>query len=405
MLADPNVSAVAALPGNAGIAECAELLPGDPADPEGVLAQVRRWRSDLVVVGPEGPLVAGVTDALRARGLGCFGPSAAAARLEGSKAFAKQIMAAAGVPTAHYETLTDPAGARAAIRRREPPWVVKADGLAGGKGVTVTTDRARAEAAAVAAVAASGLVVVEDFLEGPELSVFAVVAPGGAQGGASRVVLLEPARDHKRLGDGDTGPNTGGMGAYCPVPDLPADLLDRVRAQIVEPVLAELANRGTPYTGVLYAGLALTAAGPAVVEFNARFGDPEAQVLLARLDSPLTGLLAGEPPQYSAPASVAVVLAAPGYPDRPRLGGRVTGLAAAGRVPGVTVLHAGTRRDDGGEIVVNGGRVLTVTATGATLEQARASAYEALRHLRLEGGQFRTDIASGLPIAGPVRPR
>lgn len=402
MLVDPSVRAVAALPGNAGIAECAEVLPGDPANPADVLAQVRRWRGDLVVVGPEGPLVAGVTDALRARELPCFGPSAAAARLEGSKAFAKQVMAAAGVPTAGHETFTDPEEARAAIRRRRPPWVVKADGLAGGKGVTVTRDRTRAEAAAVSAVAGNGLVLVEDFLDGPELSVFAVVAPGGPPHGTCRIVLLEPARDHKRLKDRETGPNTGGMGAYCPVPDLPADLVERVRARIVEPVLAELDRRGTPYTGVLYAGLALTAAGPAVVEFNARFGDPEAQVLLARLDSPLTSLLAGEPPRYGAPAAVAVVLAAPGYPQRPRLGGRITGLTAAGRVPGVTILHAGTRRDDGGEILASGGRVLSVTATGANLEQARESAYEALRHLRLEGGQFRTDIASAAPIAGPA---
>lgn len=388
---DPAVASLVCAPGNAGTAALAEPRPLDVADPDAVAALASSVRADLTVVGPELPLVAGAADELAARGLPVFGPSAAAARLEGSKAFAKQVMTSAGVPTAAGRDHTEPVTALADLDEFGPPYVVKADGLAGGKGVTVTDDREQAVAAVRAALARPGdRVVLEEYLDGPEVSLFAVVAQDGT------VVPLPPAQDAKRLGDGDTGPNTGGMGAYTPLAWAPPDLSARVVGDVVRPTVAEMAARGTPFTGLLYVGLALTSRGLRVVEFNVRFGDPETQALLALLASPLTPLLTGtatEPPVWHDGAAVTVVLAAPGYPSSPRPGGEVTGLAAAAAVSGVQVLHAGTRRLDDGRVVASGGRVLAVTGVGADLAGARGSAYEALARLSLPGGRFRTDIA------------
>ncbi|HMA47267.1 MAG TPA: phosphoribosylamine--glycine ligase, partial [Frankiaceae bacterium] len=335
--------------------------------------------------------VAGAADALRERGLAVFGPSAAAARLEGSKAFAKRVMHAAGVPTATARDHVQVATALADLDEFGPPYVVKYDGLAAGKGVTVTSDRDAAVAAVRACLAGDGdRVVIEEYLDGPEVSLFAVVTDGGA------VVPLLPAQDHKRVGDGDTGPNTGGMGAYTPLPWAPPDLVDEVVRTVVAPTVAEMARQGTPYTGLLYAGLALTARGVRVVEFNARFGDPETEPILALLDTPLTEVLTGAPPapRFRPGAAVCVVVAAHGYPAAPRLGDEVRGLAAAAAVPGVDVLHAGTRREPDGRIVTSGGRVLAVTATGPDLESARGSAYEAVGRIGIDGAHHRTDIAA-----------
>lgn len=311
LAADPAVTELVAAPGNPGIGELAELRPDLPvADPAVAAGLAVELGAELVVVGPEAPLVAGVADAVRGKGIACFGPGAAAARLEGSKAFAKEVMAAAGVPTARSRTCTDPASVAAALAEFGAPHVVKADGLASGKGVVVTVDRDLAMAHA----AACERVVVEEYLAGPEVSVFVLCD------GRSAVPLL-PAQDFKRIADGDTGPNTGGMGAYAPLPWAPPDLVDRVMGSIVQPTLGELARRGTPYTGVLYVGLALTADGPKVIEFNCRFGDPEAQVELALLETPLAGLLqaaatgglAGQPPlHWRDGAAVTVVVAAAG---------------------------------------------------------------------------------------------
>ena len=386
---DPAVGSLVCAPGNAGTAEIAEPRNLDVTDPVAVAALAAEVGADHVVIGPEVPLVAGAADAVRARGVPVFGPSAAAARLEGSKAFAKQVMAAASVPTARSEAHADVAAALAALHRFAPPYVVKADGLAAGKGVVVTAERVEAEAHVRSCCAGpGGAVVLEDFLDGPEVSLLAVVDERGG------VHPLLPAQDHKRVGDGDTGPNTGGMGAYAPLPWLPADLLARVRREVLEPTVATMAAWGAPFTGLLYAGLALTAAGPRVVEFNARFGDPETQALLALLAAPLLGVLTGAAePAWNPGAAVTVVLAAPGYPQAPQLGGEVHGLAAAGGAgQAVTVHHAGTRRE-GDRVLASGGRVLAVTATGDDVAQARGTAYDALARLSLTGGQYRTDIA------------
>ena len=389
---DPAVTQLACAPGNAGTAEGAEAHPVDAADPSAVLDLVARLAPDLVVVGPEAPLVAGVADAVRAAGVACFGPAAAAARLEGSKSFAKEVMAEAGVPTAASRTLADPKEAAAHLASVPPPYVVKADGLAAGKGVHVGSDLAVAQAFARAVLGTPGAaVVVEDFLDGPELSLFAL-------SDGTTVVPLLPAQDFKRVGDGDAGPNTGGMGAYAPVPWLPAGTVEQVQRTVLQPVVDRMRERGTPFAGLLYAGLALTARGPQVVEFNARFGDPETQVVLALLETPLAGLLsaaatgrlAEQPPLRWRPgAAVTVVVAAEGYPERPVTGGPVE----VGPLPdGVQVLHAGTRRAESG-LVAAGGRVLSVTATGDNLEQARSAAYEGVAAVRLPGGHWRTDIA------------
>lgn len=392
---DPTVGAVACAPGNAGTAELAETFALDVNDPVAVAALAERVRADLTVIGPEAPLVAGAADELRRRRLPVFGPSAAAAQIEGSKAFAKSVMNAAGVPTADGRDHTVVEAALADLDEFGPPYVVKVDGLAAGKGVTVTGDRDAAVAAVRAALPTEGSrVVIEGYLAGREVSLFAVVDEAG------QVEPLVPAQDFKRIGDGDTGPNTGGMGAYTPLPWAPPDLVDTVLSTVVGPTVTELGHRGTPYSGLLYVGLALTATGPKVIEFNARFGDPETQSVLARLRSPLTRLLAAEPAEWSDEAAVTVVVAAAGYPAQPRLGDEIGGLAQAAAVPGVTVLHAGTKRDAAGRVVSSGGRVLGITATGTDLAAARAAAYEAVDQIRLPGAQFRTDIAAWAATPG-----
>ena len=399
LAADADVTALACAPGNAGTAALAESLDVVATDPEAVGELAARWQADLVVVGPEAPLVAGVADAVRARGIDCFGPSLEAAQLEGSKAFAKDVMAAANVPTAMAHVADTPDEVAAALDAFGPPYVVKDDGLAAGKGVLVTDDRA----AALAHAAACGRVVVEEYLDGPEVSVLCITD-------GTTVVPLVPAQDFKRLGDGDTGPNTGGMGAYSPLPWAPFGFVDDVVERVVQPTVDELARRGTPFVGVAYAGLALTPKGMRVVEFNARFGDPETQVVLARLRSPLSPLLRAaatgrlddaEPPRWSDGAAVTIVVAASGYPSAPRSGDPITGLDAADAVEGAYVLHAGTTRGPDGAVLSAGGRVLSVVGTGADLAQARERAYEAVALVVLDGSQHRTDIAAAA-IAGDV---
>jgi phosphoribosylamine--glycine ligase len=382
------VTAVLAAPGNAGIAQIAEQFPVDAASGEQVVALAKEQNVDLVVIGPEVPLVLGVADAVRAAGIACFGPSAAAARIEGSKAFAKDVMNAAGVRTAHSEVVDSTGVLDEALDRFGPTWVVKDDGLAAGKGVVVTTDRAAARDHAAEILENGHPVLLESFLDGPEVSLFCLVD-------GETVVPLLPAQDHKRVGDGDTGPNTGGMGAYTPLPWLPAETVDVIVEEVVKPVAADLVNRGCGFSGLLYAGLAIGKDGPAVVEFNCRFGDPETQAVLALLESPLgevlnataTGTLADLPPlRWRDGAAVTVVLAAEHYPASPRTGDVITGAAAEG------VLHAGTKRGDGGAIVSAGGRVLSVVGVGADLSAARDQAYATLAGVKLPGGHFRTDI-------------
>ena len=381
--------ALACAPGNAGIAGVAETYGVDVTDGGAVAALAKEWNADLVVVGPEQPLVAGAADAVRAIGIPCFGPSAAAARIEGSKAFAKDVMAAAGVPTAVSEIVDNPARLDSALTRFGPTWVVKDDGLAAGKGVVVTTDRAVARAHAMTLLDHGHPVLLESFLDGPEVSLFCLVD------GATVVPLL-PAQDFKRVGDGDSGPNTGGMGAYSPLPWAAPDLVDTIVTTCVQPVVDELARRETPFTGLLYAGLALTSTGPQVIEFNCRFGDPETQAVLALLRTPLaslfhaaaTGSLATAPAlDWSDGYAVTVVLAAEGYPGRPRTGDVIGGAEAEG------VLHAGTRRREDGAVVSTGGRVLSVVGTGPTLAAARTDAYHRLEGVHLTGSHHRTDIA------------
>ncbi|APU41464.1 MULTISPECIES: phosphoribosylamine--glycine ligase [unclassified Streptomyces] len=390
---DPDVSALYCAPGNAGIAEVAELRPVDALDGEAVAALATDLGAELVVVGPEAPLVAGVADAVRAAGIPVFGPSAEAAQLEGSKAFAKDVMAAAGVPTARSYVCTTPEEVDAALDAFGAPYVVKDDGLAAGKGVVVTEDLAAARAHALAC----DRVVIEEYLDGPEVSLFAVTD-------GVTVVPLQPAQDFKRALDGDQGPNTGGMGAYSPLPWADPKLVDEVMELVLQPTVDELRRRGTPFSGLLYAGLAITSRGTRVIEFNARFGDPETQVVLARLRTPLArvllhaakGTLADEPPLvWREDAAVTVVIASHNYPDTPRTGDPIEGLAevAAEDAPDAYVLHAGTRRE-GDAVVSAGGRVLSVTATGSDLAQAREKAYRAVARIRLDGSQHRTDIAA-----------
>jgi len=390
---DPQVEALAIAPGNAGTAYIAEQHDVDITSGEEVVALARQVRADLVVIGPEVPLVLGVADAVRDAGIACFGPSKAAARIEGSKAFAKDVMEAAGVRTASSEIVDSPAYLDAALDRfgpsaDEPAWVVKDDGLAAGKGVVVTANRGVARAHAAALLESGHPVLLESFLDGPEVSLFCVVD-------GETVVPLLAAQDFKRVGDGDTGPNTGGMGAYAPLPWLPADAYRAMVSKIVEPVAAELVRRDSRFTGLLYAGLAITANGPAIIEFNCRFGDPETQSVLALLESPLgqlldaaaTGKLAsfGEL-RWRDGAAVTVVLAAENYPGRPRVGDVVVGAEAAG------VLHAGTARREDGAIVSSGGRVLSVVGTGPDLAAARSAAYDIIGSIKLPGSHFRADI-------------
>ncbi|AUS78956.1 phosphoribosylamine--glycine ligase [Actinoalloteichus sp. AHMU CJ021] len=386
---DPEVTGLACAPGNAGTATLAETLGVDPGDPDAVAALARRWNADLVVVGPEVPLVAGVADAVRAAGVLCFGPSRAAAAIEGSKAFAKDVMASAGVPTAHSEIVDNPAHLDAALARFGPTWVVKDDGLAAGKGVVVTSDLDTARAHAMTLLDDGHPVLLESFLDGPEASLFCLVD-------GTTVVPLLPAQDFKRVGDGDSGPNTGGMGAYAPLPWAEPGLVDDIVERVVRPTAEELDRRGTPFSGLLYAGLALTSTGPQVIEFNCRFGDPETQVVLALLRTPLSrplnavasGRLAELPPlEWSDGAAVTVVVAAEGYPGRPRTGDVISGGEGDG------VLHAGTRRRDDGAVVSSGGRVLSVVGTGPDLDAAREDAYERVALVHLTGSHHRSDIA------------
>jgi len=385
LAADPSVTALVCAPGNAGTAAIAEQRPVAATDPAAVAALAVELAADFVVVGPEAPLVAGVADAVRAAGIDCFGPSALAAQLEGSKAFAKDVMTAAGVPTARAFLCTTTEQAENALDTFGPPYVVKDDGLAAGKGVVVTDDRS----VALAHAAACERVVIEEYLDGPEVSLFCVTD-------GTTVVPLLPAQDFKRIFDGDAGPNTGGMGAYAPLDWLPLDTVSSVVATVAQPTVDELRERGIPFAGLLYVGLAITGSGPRVIEFNARFGDPETQVVLALLETPLAGLLraaatgslASHPPlEWRDGAAVTVVIAAANYPDTPRVDDAIRG----GDQPGV--IHAGTRRDGDGILRSSGGRVLSATAIGASLAEARAAAYRLVSSVELPGGQYRTDIA------------
>ncbi|MEU2389126.1 phosphoribosylamine--glycine ligase [Streptomyces sp. NPDC007369] len=390
---DPDVNALYCAPGNAGIAEVAELRPVDALDGAAVAGLATELGADLVVIGPEAPLVAGVADAVRAAGIPVFGPSAEAAQLEGSKAFAKDVMAAAGVPTARSYVCTTPEEVDAALDAFGAPYVVKDDGLAAGKGVVVTGDLDAAREHALAC----DRVVIEEYLDGPEVSLFAITD-------GTTVLPLQPAQDFKRALDGDEGPNTGGMGAYSPLPWADPKLVDEVLETVLQPTVDELRRRGTPFSGLLYAGLAITSRGVRVIEFNARFGDPETQVVLARLRTPLAGLLLSAAQgtlesrsalSWREDAAVTVVIASHNYPGTPRTGDPIEGLAevAAEDGPDTYVLHAGTRRE--GEAVVSaGGRVLSVTATGSDLAQAREKAYKAVARIRLDGSHHRTDIAA-----------
>ncbi|MEV0250335.1 phosphoribosylamine--glycine ligase [Nocardia sp. NPDC050712] len=391
---DPAVTALFAAPGNPGTAQHAQNHPIDPSSGEAVAALATELDADLVVVGPEVPLVLGVADAVRAAGIACFGPSAAAARIEGSKAFAKDVMTAAGVRTAHSEIVDTPAELDDALDRFGPTWVVKDDGLAAGKGVVVTTDRLAARDHGAELLEQGHPVLLESFLDGPEVSLFCFVD-------GETVVPLLPAQDHKRVGDGDTGPNTGGMGAYTPLPWLPAETVTAIVTDVVEPVAAEMVRRGCPFSGLLYAGLAIGAGGPAVVEFNCRFGDPETQAVLALLDSPLgellnataTGTLAEvAAPRWRDGSAITVVIAAENYPGRPRLGDVITGAADSASDENTSVMHAGTALREDGALVSAGGRVLNVVGVGADLSEARANAYARIPAIKLPGSHFRTDI-------------
>ncbi|MBE6476017.1 MAG: phosphoribosylamine--glycine ligase [Actinomyces succiniciruminis] len=398
LASDPATTELVVAPGNPGTADIATNIKIDPTAPEEVVDLATQMVADLVVVGPEAPLVAGVADAVREAGIPVFGPGAEAAQLEGSKSFAKRVMASAGVPTADSVTCTTEAELDTALRNYDAPYVVKEDGLAAGKGVVVTSDLEAALAHGSACLAKEGgAVVVEDYLNGPEVSLFCICD-------GATVRPLAPAQDFKRLGDGDVGPNTGGMGAYTPLTWAPGDLTEQVVREVAQPVVDEMARRGTVFIGLLYCGLALTDKGLRVVEFNVRFGDPETQAVLARLDSPLaelllaaaTGRLAEVPaPRWSEQAAVDVVLAAPGYPGTVTTGGLITGIPDAEALDGVHVLHAGTARDDDGNLIASGGRVLSVVALGETVADARARAYEAIGKIHLDGAQYRTDIAAG----------
>ena len=410
---DSGVDQLVMAPGNPGMAVLGRCVPVAADDVEGLVALARTETIDLVVVGPEAPLVAGLVDALADAGIAAFGPSAGAALLEGSKAFAKSVMDAAGVPTAGWIATSSRDEALAALDRFGAPWVVKADGLAAGKGVVVTSDRAEAEGAIDAALVARRFgeagttLVIEAFLEGPERSLFAVCDGDDA-------VLLAPAQDHKRARDGDEGPNTGGMGAFCPVPgfELGDAHVDELRDTVVLPILRELARRGTPFRGLLYAGLVDTADGPTVLEYNVRFGDPETQVVLPRLASSLIDLLwasatgsaatgdgvASGPVVFGDDAAITVVIASAGYPATSRSGDVIEGTHDADVLAGVQVVHAGTAIDAQGRLVSSGGRVLAITGVGTDLAEARQRAYRGVACIRFAGAQHRTDI--GRPVTG-----
>jgi phosphoribosylamine--glycine ligase len=404
------VSEVLVAPGNAGTSRVGRNcpLPADPVAALPVLRElVRRERVDLVVVGPEAYLVAGLADLLRADGVAVFGPDQRAAEIEGSKSFAKRLMTEAGIPTARYQAFTEAGAALAYLATVTPPVVVKADGLAAGKGVVVAQTIAEAEAAVRGALedgafgAAGGRVVIEDFLDGVEASLFALADGENA-------VLLPAAEDYKRVGDGDQGPNTGGMGAVAPTPRLTSALREEARERIILPALRAMAEAGRPFRGLLYAGLMLTRTGPQVVEFNCRFGDPETQVVLPVLDGDLVpylkaaaapGGLAGLPELREKGAAVTVVLTAAGYPGRFERGLPLGRVEEASSRPGVLVFHAATREAEG-QLVSSGGRVLNVTGWGASVAEARGVAYAAVAGLNFPGGAWRSDIGAGIT---PVR--
>lgn len=390
---------VHAAPGNAGIAQEAPIHDLDSGDSAAIADLAEQLGADLVVIGPEIPLVNGAADAVRARGIACFGPSAQGAQLEGSKAFAKQVMAAAGVPTAMARVCTTMNEVSVALDSFGAPYVVKDDGLAAGKGVVVTDDRAAAIAHAQDCLDRGGdaAVVIEEFLDGPEVSLFAITD-------GSVILPLQPAQDFKRVGEGDTGPNTGGMGAYSPLPWAPEGLVEDVLTRVLQPTVDHMRAAGTPFTGLLYAGLALTSRGLRVVEFNARFGDPETQVVLARLLTPLsTVLLAAAtgalheigPLHWSDDAAVVVVIAAEGYPGTVTTGDTLTGIDEAAEVAGAQILHAGSSIGPEGSLVSSGGRVLSVVGTGPDLRAARTTAYAAVDRIGLRGSHHRRDIAAG----------
>jgi phosphoribosylamine--glycine ligase len=394
---DPDVEQVVAAPGNPGIAalqpaydgQTIDCRPVDISDHPAVVALALELATDLVVIGPEAPLVAGLADPLREAGVAVFGPSRDAAQIEGSKAFAKDVMAAASVPTGRAYVCTTPEQAAAAIDAFGPPYVVKDDALAAGKGVVVTSDREEA----LAHAAGCKRVLIEEFLDGPEVSLFAVTD-------GVTVLPMQPAQDFKRLGDGDVGPNTGGMGAYTPLPWAPEKLVEEITEKVLQPTVDEMRRRGTPFSGLLYAGLALTTRGVRVIEFNCRFGDPETQALLPLLKTPLGGLLYAAatgklgdqgPLSWRSGAAVAVVVAAKKYPAKPRSGDVIFGIEQA-EDGGVRVFHAGTALD-GDQLVTAGGRVLAVSATGKDLDDARQRAYAGIGQIRIKGSQYRTDIA------------
>jgi phosphoribosylamine--glycine ligase len=402
LAASPLIDTLFCAPGNGGIADVARCLPIDPLDFDGLIAACHAESIDFVVIGPEAPLVAGLVDRLDAAGIKAFGPSARAAMLEGSKGFMKDICARHGIPTAAYGRFTDAASAKSFIRQRGTPIVVKADGLAAGKGVVVVEETgaagvAEAEAAVDEMFAgtfgdAGRSVVVEEFLQGEEVSFF-VLCDG------RHALALATAQDHKRIGDGDTGPNTGGMGAYSPAPALTPELERRVMADIMRPLIAAMAAEKRPYLGVLYAGLMLCADGPKLLEINARFGDPECQVLMARLKSDLLpallaardGVLDTFDLRWRPEAAICVVMAAKGYPGEYRKGGVIENIKAAEEIPGVTVFHAGTKLDNG-RLLANGGRVLGVTAIAPTVGAAQARAYQAVAAIHWADGYYRRDI-------------
>lgn len=387
---------ILAAPGNAGISADAEIVALDPTNPKVVTEFAVSSGVELVVIGPEAPLVAGVADRLRREGIPVFGPNQAAAALEGSKAFAKDVMAKAGVPTGAAWTVTNRDELDTALKHVSAPYVVKADGLASGKGVLVTEDLQAAIDHAEFYLQ-HGDVLIEDFLSGPEVSLF-FLSDG------TRVVPLTPAQDYKRAKDNNEGPNTGGMGAYSPLPWLPKDFVDHVSSTIAQPTVDELAQRGMPFVGLLYCGLIITESGVRVIEFNARFGDPETQVVLARLSSPLSPLLmaaatgdlsAVETPTFSSDVAVTVVLASAGYPENPQTGREITGLEKVASLDHVTIAHAGTAWD-GKDLLATGGRVLSVIATGSSFDKARSRAYDALGMIDLDGSHYRSDIALGV---------
>jgi phosphoribosylamine---glycine ligase len=395
--ASPLLTKLYCAPGNGGIAEVAECVPLAVADHTSVIRFCKDNSIDLVIVGPEAPLVAGVVDDLTTAGIKCFGPRQAAARLEGSKGFTKDLCREFGIPTAAYGRFDNMGAAKAYLKSQKLPIVVKADGLAAGKGVLICATPGEAEAAVEACFSgafgqAGAEVVIEEFLEGEEASFFALVD-------GTNVLPLAAAQDHKRVGDGDTGPNTGGMGAYSPAPVMTHAMERRTLDEIIKPTVAAMQKRGTPYKGVLFAGLMITSDGPKLIEYNVRFGDPETQVLIVRLKSDLLaallatvdGVLANFDLRWREEAALTVVMAANGYPGPPQLGSEIKGLDAAAQTEGVQIFHAGTRRD-GARFFASGGRVLSVTALGRNVAEAQARAYAAIAKIDWPGGFCRKDI-------------